>query len=147
MSTLVKRNGFTFPTLVNDLLDTNLLDFNGDVFNWPNFKNVPSVNVTETPKEYKIEVAAPGLERKDFKVEMENGMLNISSEKQDEKEEKGKDWVRKEFSYNQFARSFQIPENILADKIDAKYENGILKVVLPKKEVTLVNPKKEIKVF
>lgn len=146
MSTLIKRNGLTFPTLVNDLLDTNILDFNGDVFNWPTAKNIPSVNVTETPKEFKIEMAAPGLERKDFHVEVENGMLTIKSEKQEEKEEKGKNFIRKEYSFNQFCRSFQVPENILAEKIDAKYENGILKVALPKKEVTVSNPKKEIKV-
>jgi HSP20 family protein len=146
MSTLIKKNGNSFPALVNDLLDTNILDFNGDVFNWPTLKNLPSVNVTETPKDFTIEVAAPGLERKDFKVEVENGMLNISSEKKEEKEEKGKNWLRKEFSYNQFCRSFQVPDNILADKIDAKYENGLLKVVLPKKEITAAKPKKEIKV-
>ena len=142
MSTLIKRNGFSFPTLVNDLLDTNFSDFKGDVFNWSGLKNMPAVNVTETPKEFKIEVAAPGMEKKDFKIEVENGMLTISSEKK----EVGKDWIRKEFSYNQFCRSFQVPENILADKIDAKYENGLLKVALPKKEVTVTNPKKEIKV-
>jgi HSP20 family protein len=146
MSTLIKRNGFSFPTLVNDLLDTNFSDFKGDVFNWSGLKNMPAVNVTETPKEFKIEVAAPGMEKKDFKIEVENGMLTISSEKQEEKKEEGKDWIRKEFSYNQFSRSFQVPENILADKIDARYENGLLKVILPKKEVTVTNPKKEIKV-
>jgi HSP20 family protein len=146
MSTLIKSTRFSFPSLVNDLLDTNIRDFNGDVFNWPSLKHLPAVNVTETPKEFKIEMAAPGLERKDFKVEMENGMLSISSEKEEEKKEEGKDWLRKEFSYNGFSRSFQVPDNIMAEKIDAKYENGLLKVILPKKEITLTNPKKEIKV-
>jgi HSP20 family protein len=131
---------------VNDLLDSNIRDITGDVFNWPTAKGIPSVNVTETSNEFKIEVAAPGLEKKDFKIEIENGMLTISSEKEEEKKEEGKDWIRKEFSYNQFSRSFQLPENIVADKIDAKYENGLLKVALPKKEITVVNPKKEIKV-
>jgi HSP20 family protein len=146
MSTLIKRNGVTFPALVNDLLDVNFPNFGGDVFNWHGAKNIPSVNVTETPKEYKIEVAAPGYEKKDFKLEVEDGMLNISTERKEEKEEKGKNWLRKEFSYNQFSRSFQVPENTVADKIDARYENGILHISLPKKEVAVSNPKKEIKV-
>jgi HSP20 family protein len=146
MSTLIKRNGFTFPSLVNDLLNSNFPDFSGDVFNWQSPRNIPSVNVTETAKEFKIEMAVPGLERKDFKVEMEDGMLKISAEKQDEKEEKGKNWLRKEFSYSQFSRSFQMPENILADKIDARYENGILRIELPKNEVTVESRKKEIAV-
>jgi HSP20 family protein len=145
MSTLIKRNRVSFPTLVNDLLDTNLLDFDGD-FSWGSSKKLPSVNVTETAKEFKVDVAAPGLEKKDFKVEVEHGLLTISAEKQEEKKEEGKDWIRKEFSYNQFSRSFQLPDNTLADKIDAKYENGVLKLSLPKKEMTVTNPKKEIKV-
>ena len=146
MATLIKRNRLSFPALVNDIFDSNLRDLTGDVFNWPAPKNIPSVNVTETSKEFKIALAAPGLEKKDFKIEVENGMFTISSEKQEETKEEGKDWIRKEFAYNQFARSFQLPENVLADKIDAKYENGLLNVVLPKKEVTVANPKKEIKV-
>jgi HSP20 family protein len=146
MTTLIKRNGFTFPSMVNDLLDTNDMNFGSDFLNWPVTKNMPSVNVTENPKEYKIDVAAPGLERKDFKVEEENGTLYISTEKQEENEEKTKNWIRKEFSFNQFVRSFQLPENVVSDKIDAKYENGVLKIVLPKKEVTVTNPKKAIKV-
>jgi HSP20 family protein len=146
MTTLVKRNRAFFPTLVNDLFDTNVFDLNGDTFKWSNAKLTPSVNVTETAKEFKVELAAPGLEKKDFKIEVENGILTISAEKQEEKEEKDKNWIRKEFSYNQFVRSFQVPETTLADKIDAKYENGVLKISLPKKEVTVSNPKKEIKV-
>ncbi|HXP48935.1 MAG TPA: Hsp20/alpha crystallin family protein [Bacteroidia bacterium] len=146
MTTLVKRNRVSFPTLVNDLFDTNIFDFNADGFKLAGTKFTPSVNVTETAKEFKVEAAAPGLEKKDFKVEVENGILTISSEKQEEKEEKDKNWIRKEFSYNQFSRSFQLPDNTITDKIDAKYENGVLKISLPKKEVTVANPKKEVKV-
>lgn len=146
MATLVKRNRVSFPTLVNDLLDTNIFDLNSDMFKLPATKMSPSVNVTETSKEFKVDVAAPGLEKKDFKVEIENGVLSVSAEKQDEKEEKDKNWIRQEFSYNQFSRSFQLPENTLTDKIDAKYENGVLKISLPKKEVVISNPKKEVKV-
>ena len=128
-------------------METNILDFTPDVFNWGGAKNTASVNVTEDAKEFKIELAAPGLQRKDFKVEIEDGLLTIRTEKKEEKNEEGKNWIRKEFSYNQITRSFQMPENILADKIDAKYENGILKIVLPKREVEITNPIKEIEVL
>jgi HSP20 family protein len=106
----------------------------------------PSVNISETDKEFKIELAAPGLKKEDFKVAVDKGILTISSEKQTEKTEEKKNYWKKEFSYNQFSRSFQLPENTLADKIDAKYENGILNVILPKKEVSVAEPQKEIKV-
>jgi HSP20 family protein len=144
MTTLVKRNN-TFPTLVNDLLETDFFDFNNDFFKM-NSTRLPSVNVTETDKEFKIELAAPGLEKKDFKVAVDNGVLTISAEKETEKNEEKKNYWRKEFSYSQFSRSFQLPENSISDKIDAKYDNGILSIVLPKKEVSVTNPRKEIKV-
>jgi HSP20 family protein len=115
---------------------------------FPTFKgemNVPSVNIKETEKEYWVEMAAPGLERKDFKIEIENNMLSISAEKEEKKEEKAEDYARKEFSYNSFCRTFTLPENV-KENIDAKYENGLLKVHIPKKEVTAVKPVKHIEV-
>jgi|SRR6185312_3739544 len=145
MATLVKRNNTLFPTLVNDLFDTDFFNFDNDFMKLKSI-NAPSVNVSETDKEFKIEMAAPGLEKKDFKVTIDKGLLSISSEKETEKTEEKKNYWRKEFSYNQFSRSFQLPDNTVTDKIDAKYDNGILSVVLPKKEVTVSNPKKEIKV-
>ena len=146
MTTLVKRNRVTLPTLVNDFFDSNLFDFDGGFSKLANTKFTPSVNVTETDKDFKIEVAAPGLEKNDFKVEVDKGILTISAEKSEEKKEEKKNFTRREFSYEQFARSFQLPDNTIAEKIDAKYDNGILNIVLPKKEVTVSNPKKEIKV-
>lgn len=145
MATLVKRNRVSLPTLVSDLFDSNIFDFDGDFLKMGT-KLSPSVNVTESGKEFKIEVAAPGLEKKDFKVEVDNGILTVSAEKQEESKEEKKNYCRREFSYSKFARSFQLPENTLSDKIDAKYENGILNIALPKKEVAVSNPKKEIKV-
>ena len=91
-------------------------------------------------------MAAPGLERKDFKVEVENGMLCISSEKEEESKEEKKNYTRREYSYNSFSRSFTLPDNSLPDKINAKYENGVLHITLPKKEVTVQKLAKEIKV-
>ncbi|MBI2270945.1 MAG: Hsp20/alpha crystallin family protein [Bacteroidetes bacterium] len=151
MSLLV-RNRATLPSLVSDFfntrtvlpgvfdLDTDLIDFNGGSL------VVPGVNIVENEKDYKVELAAPGLERKDFKVELDNNVLTISAEKEEEKKEEKKNYKRREFSYNSFSRSFTLPENSLTDKIDAKYENGVLRLTLPKKEVTVSKPAKEIKV-
>jgi HSP20 family protein len=149
MTTLLKRESL-LPTWANDFLETGkffsprLFDFDGDGSDFA--KRVPSVNITENEKEFKIEMAASGLERKDFKVEVENGVLCISSEKEEESNEEKKNYTRREYSYNSFSRSFSLPENSLPDKINAKYENGVLKITLPKKEVTVPKPAKEIKV-
>jgi len=148
--TLVKRNGNLFPSLVSDFFNSNLIlqpdifDFDGGLLK--GFAKIPSVNITENEKDFNIELAAPGLEKKDFKIEVENGTLTISSEKEKEEKEERKNYSRKEFSYSSFSRSFQLPENSLQDKIDAKYEGGILKLVLPKKEVSIAQSKKQIKV-
>lgn len=146
MSLLVKRNGNFFPSVVSDLFDTDL--FSPELLNFEGSlpSRIPSVNITEGDKNFKIELAAPGFEKKDFKIETDNGMLTISSEKEKEDKEESENYKRREFSYSSFRRSFQLPENSLQDKIEAKYENGVLKLTLPKKEVTVSKPKKEIKI-
>jgi HSP20 family protein len=152
MSLLVKKNRATLPSLVSNFfdngrlfpsvfdLDTNLFDLDGGSL------LVPNANIAEREKDFHIELAAPGLDRKDFKVEVDNGVLSISAKKEEEKKEENKNYKKREFSYNSFSRSFTLPENCHYDKIDAKYENGLLKVTLPKKEVTISKPVKEIKV-
>jgi HSP20 family protein len=154
MTTLVKRNRSLFPSVVQDffnsdrLFSPSILDYEGNLPGFNTALTIPSVNVIETEKEYKIELAAPGMERKDFKVEIDkNGILSIKAEKEEEKKEEEKNWLRKEFSYTRFERSFNLPENLITDKIDAKYEHGILKLVLPKKEVSITKQNKEIKVL
>lgn len=137
METLVKRNGF-FPS-VNNIFDDV---FTKDVFDWndKNFSaigtNLPSVNLKETENKLEVELAAPGMKKEDFKVEIDNNMLLISSEKQEEKEESRKkdNYVRKEFSYQSFYRSFSLPESVDDSKIEASYKDGILHVVIGKKE-------------
>jgi len=152
MSLLVKKNRAMLPSLVSNFFDdgrlfpsvfdleTNLFDLDGGSL------LVPNANIVENEKDFHIELAAPGLDRKDFKVEVDNGVLSISAKKEEEKKEEHKNYKRREFSYNSFSRSFTLPENCHSDKIDAKYENGLLKVTLPKKEVTVSKPVKEIKV-
>jgi HSP20 family protein len=137
------------PSLLTDFFSdgpffSNLSDLDMDLV--PVTK-MPMANVTETNTDFLIELAVPGMNRKDFKVEFDNGVLSISAEKEERKEEKENGRIqRKEYSYESFTRTFQLPENSKSDKIDAKYENGILKVSIPKKEVTVSKPKKEIAV-
>ena len=125
MATLVKRNGRSglMPSIWNNF-------FNDDLFNWErNFANVdnslPAVNIKETSDTFLVEMAAPGMEKKDFKIELDGSALTISSEKQNESEEKeGENFNRKEFSYQSFYRTFHLQkEEVNADKINANYEN------------------------
>jgi HSP20 family protein len=97
--------------------------------------NLPSVNLKETDKHLEVEMAAPGMKREDFKVEIDNNTLMISSEKEEEKEETRKkdNFVRKEFNYQSFFRSFYLPENVDENKIEATYKDGILHVIIAKK--------------
>ena len=125
MATLVKRNGRSglMPSIWNNF-------FNDDLFNWErNFANVdnslPAVNIKETSDTFLVEMAAPGMEKKDFKIELDGSALTISSEKQNESEEKeGENFNRKEFSYQSFYRTYHLQkEEVNADKINANYEN------------------------
>jgi len=139
---LVKRNGRSelLPSIWDDF-------FNRDVFNWGNnFANtgnsMPAVNIRETPDLFLVEMAAPGMEKKDFKIELDGNQLTISSEKQEqwENEEKGS-YNRKEFSYQSFFRTFHLPKEVVdADKIKARYDNGILKLEVPKREEAKQKP-------
>jgi HSP20 family protein len=99
-------------------------------------KNTPAVNIYETPEAFNLELGAPGMERQDFKVTVDNGVLTIKAEKKEKREEEGLKFTRREFNYMRFERNFMLPENILVDKINAVYEDGLLKVALPKTKVT-----------
>lgn len=95
----------------------------------------PPINITEKDHAYQIDLAAPGYEKADFKINMEGNVLNISSEKRDEQKEETDKSIRREFSYKAFKRSFTLDEKIDVEKIDARYENGVLKIELPKKQL------------
>ena len=115
--------------------------FDGEFFDWSN-KNfsqtnttLPSVNIKENENEYMLEVAAPGFEIEDFKIEQHNDLLTISSEKKVEKETKdGERFTKREFSYQSFSRSFTLPQTADGEKISANYDKGILTVSIPKRE-------------
>lgn len=151
MTLALRKNRSMIPSVMSDLLDTgrfftpDVFDIDTDLLNLTS-SSVPSVNIIENPSDFKVELAAPGMDRKDFKIEIDNNSLTISGEKKEERKEDTENYRRREFSYNAFNRSFDLPENVIADKIDAKYENGILHLSLPKKEVTILKPKKEIKI-
>jgi HSP20 family protein len=109
-------------------------DFNQ---NW----NIPAANIHETNDGFHIELNAPGRNKEDFKISVENGLLIIGFEKKEETEQKDYKTIRREFSYNSFKRSFSLDDKVNADNIQAKYENGVLKLFIPKKEEVKSAPK------
>jgi HSP20 family protein len=108
--------------------------------------NVPAVNITESKDKYAVSLAAPGLKKDDFKIAVDGNMLTISSEKEENKEETDKRFTRREYSYSSFSRSFTLPEEINKDSIDAKYEDGVLNITLPRKEEAKAPAAKQIAV-
>lgn len=137
----------SFPSLIDKFFEGDLMDWNTWNFAGTD-STLPAVNVVENDNEYRIEVAAPGLKKGDFSVNYESGRLTIKAEKKVENEEKeGEKITRKEFNYQSFQRSFSVPENsVNAEKIIAKYEDGILRVSLPKREEVKPKPAKEIRI-
>ena len=101
---------------------------------WGRVLNVPAVNISEQKDEYMVSLAAPGMNKADFKIDVDGNLLTISSQKEESKEEADKKFTRKEYSYSSFSRSFTLPDEINTEKIEAKYEDGILKVSLPRKQ-------------
>ena len=127
----------------------NFLSESDDFFknwDWNNNMDVPAVNVKEEKDSYLIDMAVPGMKKEDFKIEMDQGVLTISASMEDRKEEKTPEYKRQEFSYRNFKRSFWLPENVAADKIAAHYEDGLLKLTLPKKAVIESPQSKKIEV-
>jgi HSP20 family protein len=100
----------------------------------PRITNVPAVNVTENAKEYNVSLAAPGLKKDDFRIDIEGNMLTVSSEKDESKEEKEEKYTRKEYSYSSFSRSFTLPDDVRQEAVDASYKDGLLIIRLPRKE-------------
>ena len=113
---------------------------------WNGSSTQPALNIKETDDNFEIELSAPGFGKKDFNVTIENGFLNISAEKENSEEEKNDNYTRREFSYNSFERSLQLPESIKEEEIKAKYNDGILSFKLAKKEEAKKRPPKVIQV-
>jgi HSP20 family protein len=125
--------------------------FDNDLFDWSNRNysstntTLPSVNIKESSEDFEVEVAAPGLTKNDFKIRLNNDLLTISSEKEIDKETNdGQSFTQREFSYQSFNRSFSLPNTADSEKIAAKYENGILRITIPKKEEARPKPARQI---
>ena len=143
---LVLRNTNQVPSLFDRFFD-------GDMFDWSNrnFSNtnttIPSVNIKENADAFMVEVAAPGFEKDDFKIELNLNTLSISSEKKVENETReGEVFTKREFSYQSFSRSFTLPQIADGDRIEANYQNGILTVLIPKREEAKPKPARMIEI-
>jgi HSP20 family protein len=128
-----------FPGLLEDFLGN-------DTFKRDHAQYVPAVNIAEAADHFSIELSAPGFTKEDFKIEVENQALTISGSKKSENTEEGKTYTRKEFSFGSFKRAFTLPQTVDTDKIGAKYENGILKLTISKREEAKAKPAREIKI-
>ena len=126
---------FTGNPLIDRFFDTDLFDWSSRNYSKTN-TTLPSVNLKEDENGYSIEVAAPGLDKNDFKIEVHNDLLTISSEKKEENETKNENerYTKREFSYQTFSRSFSLPQTADGDKVEAVYDKGILTISIPKKE-------------
>ncbi|OFX88905.1 MAG: hypothetical protein A2W99_04865 [Bacteroidetes bacterium GWF2_33_16] len=106
---------------------------------------IPPANIIESKFDFRIEIAAPGFEKSDFKIDLDKNMLSISLDKKTDENAEEK-FNLKEFAYNSFSRSFRISDKINSEKINAIYKNGILQIILPKKEDAIEKPVREIKI-
>jgi len=136
---LVKRHSNYLPTLVSDFWGEDMFPTSDQ-----NWNLTPAVNIIESEQNFKVEVAAPGLCKDNFKVHVEKNMLEISAEKTDEQETQDKKYIRKEFSYSEFKRTFSLPSSVDAEKINATHKDGVLTVEIPKKDEAKINPRKQI---
>lgn len=144
--TLARRSEAGMPALFDRIFNSDLMDWNMSNFSGPN-STLPAVNVRETNDDFILEVAAPGMSKKDFKISFQNNLLTISSEKEEEREDKNNGYSRREFSYKSFQRSFTVPAfEVDSDKISATYADGILNVKIPKREEVKPKPAREIKI-
>jgi HSP20 family protein len=106
-------------------------------FNFLPGGSMPAANISETDREYCIELAVPGFKKNDFKVRVDKDVLTVSAENETQHKDEGQEYSRREYNYSSFSRSFRLPENIKEKSITAKYESGILKLELPKTAVQL----------
>jgi HSP20 family protein len=138
---LIRKQPPFFPSLIDDFINT---DWNLKV---PSFSStVPAVNIKELDSQFEIELAVPGMKKDDFEIEVEDGVVSISSTQEEEQvNEKGK-FTRREFSYSSFRRSFTLPDSVDPTKIDATYKEGVLLVLLPMHKEAQPQPKKLIKI-
>ncbi|NEN22515.1 Hsp20/alpha crystallin family protein [Cryomorpha ignava] len=120
-----------FDTLLNDFFEGEFLPGRRN----RSFGSMPAANIKETEKSYQVELASPGMNKEDFKIEVDEDLLTIRSEKESEKEENSTRYTKREFNYTSFVRSFRLPEEVDSENISAKYDGGILLLEIPKRAV------------
>ena len=133
----------------NRFLDDDFFNRDWGLSNFSDAGTLPAVNIKETKNDFEVEMAAPGMKKEDFKVEVDGNTLTISSERSEQREENNGDekFSRREFSYQSFQRSFSLPKDVVDDdNIQASYENGVLKLRIPKKEEAKQKPPKKIRI-
>jgi len=142
--TLTVKRRETLPTVFDDFFKPWREWFDNG---WERIATIPAVNVTEDNQSFRITMAAPGLKKEDFKIDIDGNLITISAEKTTKKEEKEEKYTRNEYNYTSFSRTFTLPENIKTEKIEALYENGELSLLLPKiaEEKTGTHKKIEIR--
>jgi len=139
MLPIIKRSQL-FPSFVDEFFGKEMPGFFNTDFGFTR----PSVNIVESKEDFRIDLAAPGMEKEDFRINLNNNVLTISSDKEEKKEDDNDKFMRREFSYLQFSRSFSLPSSANMDSINASYKNGILSIVIPKKEEAKQKPVREI---
>jgi len=141
---LIKRSDWPMlsGSLLSDFFDDDRL-FNSP---WLRGQSMPAVNVKENEKNYEVELAAPGFNKGDFNISLEQGVLTISAEKKEETEKKEDRYTRREFGYTSFSRSFTLPKNTSEEDVKASYENGVLRLSIAKKDEKESRPRKAIEI-
>ncbi len=137
------RRSHNIP-MVNRFFDDFFLRDWDENLRFPNSQ--PKVNILDKADQFELQFAVPGLKKEDFNIKLDNDRLSVSFEKSEERSEDEEKFTLKEFSFERFERVFNLPETIQKDKVEAKYENGLLTIVVPKSEEAKVQPVKEIKV-
>ncbi len=141
MLPMLRKSRATMPSLIDEFFGRDLMD---SILSERTGVSTPAINVIESTDDFQIEVAAPGLDKQDFKIDLDNNVLTISSEKELKNEEKDGRYMRREFSYSSFMRSFSLPEAVNAEKIKANHKDGILRITIPKREEAKRKPPKQI---
>ena len=134
------------PSLLNDFFGMDRY-FEKEFPTGKFFKTVPSVNIIEEDQRFRVELAVPGMKKDDFKVSVDDDIMTISAERAEEKNEEKERYTRREYYYGSFERSFTLPSSCNPEKIEARYEDGVLRFYIPKVNTTKKNQSKEIKVM
>ena len=144
MSNITKTPGNALRPFFRDFFDIENF-FSKPLFSdMPNM-HIPAVNISETDQAYDVELAVPGFQKEDFKIKVENDVLTISAEEKKEEKSEDKSYSRREYRYASFTRSFRLPDNAKDDEIKAQYNDGMLKLTIPKSNEE-VKATKEIRI-